>query len=388
MSRATVFVHGTGVRGAAYARSMHQVRRGLAGSEDNGALVGCFWGDLEGAGLNAGASVPQYSATAGPDQVDRELAFWSVLYADPWYELRLLSDRTDTADSLPPGRADPAAVLLEQVGRFRPSEALRSELVQAQLAQRFDRALESLRNSPELADAAETADPDLLAHRQAVARALIAHTQADPDEDGPVVDGATRDALVRHITTELDGYGRGVGDWTTRQVKGLASRALTRRLSRKRGLVTGAATPVAGDILRYQARGSGIRSAIRRSVLGTRSDEVTVLAHSLGGIASFDLLAMEPLPQVTRLITVGSQAPFLYEIGALVSLEPPAALPPHFPAWLNIYDPRDFLGFVGEALFPGRVTDIEVDNGQPFPQAHSSYWSNREVWRAIGALRS
>ena len=36
---------------------------------------------------------------------------------------------------------------------------------------------------------------------------------------------------------------------------------------------------------------------------------------------------LESVPQVKQLITVGSQASFLYEIGALVSLEYPNPLP-------------------------------------------------------------
>jgi len=37
----------------------------------------------------------------------------------------------------------------------------------------------------------------------------------------------------------------------------------------------------------------------------------------------------------------------------------------------------------GAPLFPGRVEDVEVDNGQPFPQSHSAYRANPKVWDAI-----
>ena len=63
----------------------------------------------------------------------------------------------------------------------------------------------------------------------------------------------------------------------------------------------------------------------------------------------------------------------------------PAPLPDHLPAWLNIYDRRDLLGYIGAQLFPGRVRDVEVDNRQPFPAAHSAYWANRTVYRTIVA---
>jgi hypothetical protein len=82
-------------------------------------------------------------------------------------------------------------------------------------------------------------------------------------------------------------------------------------------------------------------------------------------------------------VTAGSQGPFLYESGSLPSLEHPAPLPPHVPAWLNLYDSRDLLGYLGAELFPGRVTDVPVDSGQPFPAAHSAYWTNPAVYRHI-----
>jgi hypothetical protein len=95
------------------------------------------------------------------------------------------------------------------------------------------------------------------------------------------------------------------------------------------------------------------------------------------------LLVEEPLPQVHLLITVGSQAPFLYEIKALHSLQYGEPLLPDFPAWLNIYDLRDFLSYVGERVFPEKVRDVRVDNKQPFPRSHSAYWTNPATWKAI-----
>ena len=55
-----------------------------------------------------------------------------------------------------------------------------------------------------------------------------------------------------------------------------------------------------------------------------------------------------------------------------------------FPeTWLNIYDLRDLLSYVGEGIFPGRVKDVPVNNGVSFPAAHSAYWRNPETWDAI-----
>ena len=178
-----------------------------------------------------------------------------------------------------------------------------------------------------------------------------------------------------------------IGNWFQRQLFGLVSNMLTWKVKGRRGAFTDKTSPFSGDILFYQARGESIRHYIRDRITANR-DPVEVLGHSLGGIAAVDLLAKEHLPQVKRLITVGSQAPFLYELDALTSLRWGEPLPEHFPPWLNIYDPNDFLSYVGATIFKTRMRDVKVDNGQPFPQAHSAYWSNVEVWKAIGESTS
>ena len=96
-----------------------------------------------------------------------------------------------------------------------------------------------------------------------------------------------------------------------------------------------------------------------------------------------DLLVRGEVPGVVGLITVGSQTPFMYEIGAFPGLTYPDPLPDHMPRWLNVYDRRDILSYCGEAVFPGRVSDVQVDNGQPFHYSHSAYWSNPALWNAI-----
>lgn len=380
MSRAVLFVHGTGVRGESYARSFALVKQALPGDV---RLSGCFWGQVHGARLAAdGVSVPDYGRTGGDAQTaEEELALWAVLYTDPWYELRLLRTVSDAAADWRPGVESPAVQLREQVERFRPSSELRAELEGAGLLEAFDGALAALLAAPEFDEAAATAlGDDPIDHRQAVARAVMAYVLVTT---GIEIDGETRDAILVRFIDELRGYGRGIGERLARPFKGIASHTATQLVGRRRGSITDAAAPAAGDILRYQARGEGIRSAIRQAIRDTRADQVALLAHSLGGIACVDLLVASKIPEVDRLVTVGSQAPFLYEIGALASLEPPEPLPSHFPLWLNIYDPRDFLAYVGQLIFPGRVTDVAVDNRQPFPQTHSAYWGNRAVWTAV-----
>lgn len=223
--------------------------------------------------------------------------------------------------------------------------------------------------------------------RLAVARAVVAQAlinQAE-DDDSPVIpDAAARDRVVVVLVDALGGVDMGLGGAVAAHARGLALRMVSRRLRRRRGAITDAAYPAAGDILLYQARGDGIRSFIA-DLVEAAAPPVVLLTHSLGGIAAVDLLASRAMPTVRLLVTVGSQAPFLYEIGALWSLSHTESLPTGFPRWLNVYDPRDVLSYLGARVFPGRVEDVEVDNGQPFPQSHSAYWTNRTVWDEIVA---
>ena len=89
-------------------------------------------------------------------------------------------------------------------------------------------------------------------------------------------------------------------------------------------------------------------------------------------------------------MTVGSQAPFLYELNALESLAFGEPLPPTFvKRWVNIFDPRDFLSYTAAKVFAlsgsggPEISDHRVDNKLPFPNSHSGYWDNPETWEII-----
>jgi pimeloyl-ACP methyl ester carboxylesterase len=335
-----------------------------------------------------GASIPRYEDSGGrpPIEVEEEIALWALLYTDPLYELRLIRHRSTSGEGVAPGRLAPSEALDLQVRTFTPSDRLQEQLRRLLLAEEFSSALAWVAAAPEFAEAIRTAPSDPLEHRRVIARAVLARTLVQATRVGePDLDGHARDALLQQFTDELGGYGLGVVSWLRRPFRGLAVRAVTQRMQRDRGSITDSAAPGAGDILRYQARGSGVRRYIRDVVESAPGEGLTVLAHSLGGIACVDMLVEAPIERVDRLVTVGSQAPFLYEIGALVSLNSGDPLPSHFPTWVNIYDDRDFLSYVAAGVFPGRAFDIEVDNGQPFPQSHSAYWSNRAVWDAVCA---
>ncbi len=139
-----------------------------------------------------------------------------------------------------------------------------------------------------------------------------------------------------------------------------------------------------GDVLLYAARGGGVRRYIQNRVEEVASaGPVVLLAHSLGGVASVDLMVEQALPQVKLLITFGAQPSYFYNINALPSLAKGEVLPEHFPDWINIYNPRDYLSYVCEKVFPGRVKDFEVTNRIPFPFSHHGYWYNPDFFQII-----
>ncbi|WP_330349850.1 hypothetical protein [Streptomyces sp. NBC_00582] len=388
MQRSVVFVHGTGVREKSYDKTFATVRSALAGLLPGAEIRGCFWGRQAGAGLALdGASIPGYTESGGGRvEEDEDVAVWGVLYRDPGYELRLLGLGPAAVSGTTRGRS-PAQKLLDELSGYVPSPQVRDAFAEHELGDALDRAVGAVAASPELRDAAATADEGGYEHRHAFARAVVATVLAEAADDGAdAPEGLRRDALLSLLSADLHSHGRTLGGTVAKAAATPALLALTWHARRQRGRHSdNLLVPAVGDILRYQARGETLRRLIKRTIEHTPGDAVTVIAHSLGGVACVDLLVEQEVERVDQLITVGSQAPFFYEVGALVSLEHPGRPPAHFPRrWLNLYDRRDLLSFRAAQVFPGVATDHEVDNRQPFPFAHSAYWSNGKVWDAVG----
>jgi hypothetical protein len=134
------------------------------------------------------------------------------------------------------------------------------------------------------------------------------------------ISGQTRDDLVAQLVPFLGKPPLAPFDWITNVLVGMAKKVGTYRARRERRALTDASYGAAGDVVLYQRDGSDIREFIQRQIEAVPGD-VIVFAHSLGGIAMVDLLAMEDLSaKVKGLVTIGTQAGFLYEIDALRSL--------------------------------------------------------------------
>lgn len=348
-----VFVHGTGTRRAKFDATFEIIRHNLLASKPDLTVTPCYWGEPLGAELYAnGASIPNYARTRGPEDMTEEdylIALWGQLYQDPLFELRLLSVQ---ADALVNPRSRGGLPQPDLLRSFTISSALQSKLEEAGLADTFEAAWQSVQSSTVYKKALSAAAQDPDRYRAATARALVAMSIAlceEQQQDPPIVsDAQMRDRVIDQIGNELASGRRSFGGWAAKHLFDLAlTLGAMNAVERKRGAISDATYPFAGDILVYQARGEQIRSFIGELVQQAKPP-VVLLGHSLGGIACVDLLIQQPLPQVQALVTVGSQAPFFYEINALHSLPWKEPLPSHFPStWLNLYDLRDFLSYIG-----------------------------------------
>ncbi|MGW6980231.1 hypothetical protein ACWGE1_12375 [Streptomyces sp. NPDC054932] len=406
-----LFVHGTGVRRERHERLFAQVREGLTATFAGARVESCYWGDRFGATLGAGGrSVPglRPRTQEAPDPVDAETAEWALLLADPLCELRVLAEAgwaaADGADggggwddgfAMPGVQAAGARVLglLEGLPPepARTGDELGALLHGTGLAAGFAAALESTTRSAEAARAGARAadEPQARELATALARAVTASALAAAGDEADCT-GAERDRLVELLTGRLGGDGRVPGARVAAVLGRLAQRVTTQPLlDARRGSLTVGATPVLGDVLRYQARGHELRDFLHTRITAGPGPTV-LIGHSLGGIALVDLLTIaaargEAVPGVELLVTVGSQAPFLHELGALTALEPGAKLPYGFPRWLNVYDRHDVLAYLAGPVFPGdpRVTDHEIRSRQPFPACHSAYWKQHSLYERI-----
>jgi hypothetical protein len=381
-----IFVHGTGIREREYNETFQIIEQKIHAQRPDIKVSPCLWGVL-GAKFNDNrASVPLEDATLALSQgeEDAEIVLWGQLYRDPLYELRLLSLKP--IESGNPWE-EPGDVLQSRVASLTPTLELQAKLQEAGIAEVFEPAREAVIHSEPYERALLTvSESDLSEYYAPIARAVVAQAMfiSEQQEKFPPIltDAQLRDDVVELLTLALGEAELGLVGWLLKPFIELAQYGGTNYVRGNRLELTDKISPMPGDILLYQTRGEKIRAFIQQQI-AQAEPPVVLIAHSLGGIACVDLLVQQELSQVELLVTVGSQAPFLYEINALYSLEYGQLLPEHFPKWLNIYDLRDFLSYVGNRIFPDRVQDVRVDSRQPFPRSHGAYWTNAKTWEAI-----
>jgi hypothetical protein len=386
MTKTILYVHGGGVREAAFDRSFRFLQQTLLTQGITHTLAPCFWGDAHGS-KPPSLCIPQLGNNPKRLTEEQKVAHWNALYRDPFSELHMLKIRSDSQNraSQPPGPG-----IWTLIEAYRPSAGLNDFLEKWQMTPCWDRAWRSIVVDDKTAlDVLYASGQNVGEPVEAIGRGIVARlTNIALSDDLPVLDSKNRDALVNLLMNDWVGRDGGVNLHVGRSLMDIRISS-----SPQSARPADANTAAVGDVLLYQARGSAIRETIRRAIDRTAGADknseaapIVLLAHSLGGVACVDLLAANELAYVTHLITVGSQAPYLYEIGALPSLDISRneRLPPSFPPWLNLYDPNDFLSYVAEPVFQtAGICDVCIDSGQPFPEAHGAYWTNDATWCAV-----
>jgi len=403
-----VFVHGTGVREPGFTETFNSISVGLKTALPGVTMHRCYWAEKHGSNIGAGQSVPLYAQSMGVQAAPPEngdIYEWSLLLDDPLIELRLLAVHTGASAGGTPG-ITPATILRGQlrrlldgpVGPFPGLDADDQQMLTTSVMNLL--GMKGLDTSIAVGVHLAPSGANLLdAVRLLASRAIVAGwIRLLLDEGSPPPIAVTRDSLVDAIFSQLGGgkvqtmgIGKSLLNVALAPVKIMLKTVVVDPSMRVamwgsrafRHSIANAATPAAGDILLYQTRGKPIRDFILDTAAAV-GEPVVLLAHSLGGIACIDLLLEGERPFIKGVITAGSQAPYLYEIGALSKLERDKQVPPHMPPWLNFYDKNDLLSFVAEPLMKAKnkVTDVEVCSGQPFPASHGAYWSNPDVWKA------
>jgi hypothetical protein len=348
------------------------------------AFVPCAWGDPIGIEFE-GKSMPDPPTAEQIEKQEDEFARWNWLLDDPLFELSTLTIRDNSSQNDAPARPDeqpPWEKLWNEIEGYQPGVELRLLLERGGLSDAWIAAWSATVLESDIPRKAfEASAHELPEACRALARSIVAQLHGvATSRNRPGPSAMLRAKLVDQLLIDWNQQVLGLSDFFFNLVK----RAGTRFVRTRRNAFNEAAAFPIGDVLLYQTHGETIRDFIRGKI-EVAAPPVTVVAHSLGGIACVDLLASAKPPPVGHLVTLGSQSPFLYEIGALSSLKPGTGLPEDFPPWLNIFDRNDFLSFLAGRLFP-EVTDKEVTSGQPFPDSHSAYFGNEAVWSAIHAF--
>lgn len=165
--------------------------------------------------------------------------------------------------------------------------------------------------------------------------------------------------------------------------------------------------PFYADIIVYQSHTYRVRIQQRvREVIdqtfgpgaGSADRPVKVIAHSLGGVITFDMACMAEDPlHLESFITLGSQPGFFHLQDPREGIEPfegePVALPSTIGRWTNVWDEYDVLAFLASGVFKmhdgSSPTDVRVRGtrsrlrGGLLLRSHMTYFRNKDTAAAI-----
>jgi len=168
--------------------------------------------------------------------------------------------------------------------------------------------------------------------------------------------------------------------------------------------------PFTADVIVYQSHSyrqkiqQRIREVIDRELgqdVGRSGSPVKVIAHSLGGVAAFDMaqLAEDPL-HIDTFVTLGSQPALFHLLDPREGLaayeeDKPVTLPDTIAHWTNVWDEYDLLAFAAGEVFRlhdgQRPIDIAVRTtrsrlkGAAMMRSHLRYFGSRDTGKIVRA---
>ena len=219
---------------------------------------------------------------------------------------------------------------------------------------------------------------------------------------------------AQHAVQALGGFGNvfnkiaSAGAKFKQAVKGAVGHAVdhagdfvsTKLLASSRDALNATLGRFFGDVFIYaKERGdSAAPGAIPMRVLtafdaaraGAPGEPFVIVAHSLGGVISFDLLThFRPDIQVDLFVTVGSQVAHFEEIKFYVNSDKnvkapqKAATPANIKRWINVYDEVDIFSYAVDRIFDRVDVDARYDTQTYTIKAHGAYFEQDRFYQRL-----
>jgi uncharacterized protein (UPF0218 family) len=246
-------------------------------------------------------------------------------------------------------------------------------------------------------------DPELLRAVGDIVSETLAENSATPAAGGFEVRGEyaapieTRGRVKDRVSGVISGIDKLLGKLVEDRLG-----VLNHRL--RSSLMNGLAVTL-GDIVAYHSNKKGIQQRLWDAVAsldpgyGTQAKPIGVIAHSLGGVVSFDSMfapANGTTLYVDSFVTFGSQAAFFEIIDPRTKVSystgQPITLPDTLKKWINLWDVVDLLAFTAGTVFRlsdgARPEDLPVED--PISVLldaklwlHSIYWQTPQLVDAL-----
>ncbi|MEM6260666.1 MAG: hypothetical protein AAGI37_20650 [Planctomycetota bacterium] len=165
--------------------------------------------------------------------------------------------------------------------------------------------------------------------------------------------------------------------------------------------------PFIADVIVYQSHTyrekihARVKEVVKRELgeaAGTADRPVKIVAHSLGGVVSFDLACRTDDPlHLSAFVTMGSQPAFFHLLdpreGVPAFEGEPVAVPSTIERWTNVWDEYDMLGFATDEVFQLHDGTAPLDvrvratrsrlRGGLMMRSHLRYFTNKQTGDAI-----